>query len=138
MINPILERLKKVRPSGNNSWRACCPAHDGNNPTALVIKEEPDGRILMHCFQGCSAVDIMEKIGLDISELFPERIGGVEGKKPVARKFYASDILSAIRFEFQIVTLAAFELSKGRKLSEKDLNRLKLSMERINEAIELQ
>lgn len=136
MINPILERLKKVRPSGNNSWRACCPAHDGNNPTALTIKEEPDGRILMHCFQGCSAIDILGSIGLDIAELFPEPIG--DHLKPVTKKFYASDILAAVRFECQIVLMAAYELDKGRKLTEKDLNRLRLAMNRINEAGDMQ
>lgn len=136
MINPILERLKKVRPSGNNSWRACCPAHDGNNPTALTIKEEPDGRILMHCFQGCSAIDILEAIGLDVSELFPESTE--HHQKPVTKKFYASDILAAVRFECQIVLMAAYELDKGRKLPEKDLARLRLAMVRINEAEAMQ
>jgi hypothetical protein len=136
MINPILERLNKVRPSGNNSWRACCPAHDGNNPSALTIREEPDGRILMHCFQGCSAVDVMGAIGLDVTELFPEPIA--HHSKPVSRKFYATDILAAIRVECQIVMLAAFELEKGRKLPEVDLKRLRLAMERINESVEMQ
>lgn len=135
MINPILERLTKVRPSSNNSWRACCPGHGGTNPTALTIKEEPDGRILLHCFQGCSASDIMGAIGLDMAELFPEKI---EDKKPVTKKFYASDILAAIRFECQIVLMAAFELDKGRKLPAKDLARLQLAMERINAAGEMQ
>lgn len=136
MINPILDRLTKVKRTSNNTWRACCPAHDGSNPTALTIKEEPDGRILMHCFQGCSAVDVVGAIGLDVAELFPEQTE--HHYRPVERKFYATDILAAIRFECQIVMLAAFEIEKGRKLSADDMTRLKLAMERINEAVEMQ
>lgn len=136
MINPILERLTKVKRTSSNSWRACCPAHQGTNPTALTIKEEPDGRILLHCFQGCGASEIIEAIGLDIAELFPEQ--DFNTYKPVAKKFYASDILAALRFECQIVAMAAFTLSKGKALPQEDLDRVKLAMDRINEGIEMQ
>jgi hypothetical protein len=34
--------------------------------------------------------------------------------------------------------LAAFELEKGRKLPEEDMKRLRVAMERINEAVEMQ
>jgi hypothetical protein len=78
----------------------------------------------------------MGAIGLDVAELFPEPIA--HHSKPVSRKFYATDILAAIRVECQIVMLAAFELEKGRKLPEVDLKRLRLAMERINESVEMQ
>jgi hypothetical protein len=135
MINPILERLNGVKPSGKNSWRACCPAHDGTNPTALTIKEEPDGRILMHCFQGCSVVDVLGAIGVDIAELFPEET--VVHGKPVTKKFYASDVLAALQFESRIVLLASYDLEKGKALSPEDQARLKVAMGRINEAVEM-
>lgn len=133
MINAILERLTKVRPSGRNTWRACCPAHNGTNPTALNIKHESDGRILLHCFQGCSALDVVESIGLDIGDLFPEEI---QHKPPVKKKFYATDILAAIKFESQLVLMAAYELQKNKPLDETDMERLKLAYERIREAVD--
>lgn len=133
MINQLIERLTKVRPSGRNAWRACCPAHSGTNPTALSIKEESDGRILLHCFQGCSASDIMESIGLSLEDLFEEPIA--VHKPPVAKKFYATDILAAVKFECQIVLMAAFELRKNKPLNEQDMNRLILAYERIKEGV---
>jgi hypothetical protein len=32
---------------------ACCPAHDDRNPS-LSVRRAPDGRVLVHCFAGCS------------------------------------------------------------------------------------
>lgn len=134
MVNNLLERLSKVRSFGRNSWRACCPAHGGTNPTALSIKEEHDGRILLHCFQGCSASDIVSSVGLELSDLFEEPIA--HHKPPVQKKFYASDILAGIKFECQIVLFAAFELRKNKPMTEADLERLQVAYERIREAID--
>jgi len=132
MINNLLGRLNKVKSTGRNSWLACCPAHDDRSPS-LSIKEEADGHILLHCFAGCSAVDVVGAVGVDIGDLFPEK---VQHKAPVKKKFYATDILEAIKFESQIVLLAAFELKKNKELDETDLQRLQLAYERIREAVD--
>jgi hypothetical protein len=132
MINNLLGRLSKVKSTGRNSWLACCPAHDDRSPS-LSIKEESDGHILLHCFAGCSAVDVVGAVGVDIGDLFPEQ---VHHKAPVKKKFYATDILEAIKFESQIVLLAAFELKKNKPLDETDLQRLQLAYERIREAVD--
>lgn len=132
MINNLLGRLNKVKSTGRNSWLACCPAHDDRSPS-LSIKEEADGHILLHCFAGCSAVDVVGAVGIDIGDLFPEQ---VQHKAPVKKKFYATDILEAIKFESQIVLLAAFELKKNKELDETDLQRLQLAYERIREAVD--
>ena len=132
MINNLLGRLNKVKSTGRNSWLACCPAHDDKSPS-LSIKEEADGHILLHCFAGCSAVDVVGAVGVDIGDLFPEQ---VHQKAPVKKKFYATDILKAIKFESQIVLLAAFELKKNKELDETDLQRLQLAYERIREAVD--
>lgn len=132
MINNLLGRLSKVKSTGRNSWLACCPAHDDRSPS-LSIKEESDGHILLHCFAGCSVVDVVGAVGVDIGDLFPEQ---VHHKAPVRKKFYATDILEAIKFESQIVLLAAFELKQNKPLDETDLQRLQLAYERIREAVD--
>jgi hypothetical protein len=133
MINNLLGRLNKVKSTGRNSYLACCPAHDDRSPS-LSIKEEADGHILLHCFAGCSAVDVVGAIGIDIADLFPDEV--VHHKAPVKKKFYATDILEAIKYESQIVLLAAFELKKNKPLDETDLQRLQLAYERIREAVD--
>lgn len=133
MINNILGRLSKVKSTGRNTWLACCPAHDDKSPS-LSIKEDNDGHILLHCFAGCSAVDIVETIGVDIGDLFPPE--PVNYKAPVKKKFYATDILAAIKFESQLILLAAYELRKNKPLDDTDMKRLELAYERIREAVD--
>lgn len=51
-------------------FRAKCPAHGGHNATALSIRDGQQA-ILVTCFaQGCSAEDVVQSLGLDMSALF--------------------------------------------------------------------
>jgi hypothetical protein len=132
MINNILNRLSKVKSTGRSTWLCSCPSHDDKSPS-LSIKQEPDGHILLHCFAGCSVGEILDTIGVDIGDLFPEE---VHHKAPVKKKFYATDILAALKFESQLVLMAAFELRKNKPLDEVDMKRLELAYERIREAVD--
>lgn len=68
MIDAVLERLDKVRKSGNG-YVACCPVHGDKNPSMSVT--EKDGRVLCYCFAcGATGVEVAEAIGLPISVLF--------------------------------------------------------------------
>jgi hypothetical protein len=51
-LAPILFTLEGVR-RGAGGWVARCPAHDDHSPS-LSIGSGQDGRILLHCFRGCS------------------------------------------------------------------------------------
>jgi len=68
----ILTRLHKVKQVGPSKWVARCPAHPDRNPS-LSIKEAPDGRVLLYCFAGCPTEAILAALGLNWSDLFPER-----------------------------------------------------------------
>ena len=69
-INNLLERLDKVKGS-NGKYQACCPAHDDKNPS-MAITETADGKVLVKCFAGCTADEIVGAIGLELKDLFPE------------------------------------------------------------------
>jgi DNA primase len=64
----ILERLQKVRRTGDRRWLACCPAHDDRGPS-LSLRELDDGRLLLHCFAGCAAHDVVAAAGLELHGL---------------------------------------------------------------------
>jgi hypothetical protein len=70
-ITKVLERLSKVKQRKPDQWMACCPAHDDRDPS-LSIKEAHDGKVLLHCWSGCTADDIVAAIGLELSDLFEE------------------------------------------------------------------
>ncbi len=67
----LLSLLDRVRRIGQGKWVARCPAHDDRGPS-LSIAETVDGRALVHCFAGCSALDVLGAIGLEFADLFPE------------------------------------------------------------------
>jgi putative DNA primase/helicase len=66
-IEVLLGRLEGVRPQGPHSWMARCPAHDDKDPSLSVALR--DGRVLLHCFAGCSPEAVLEAVGLTWRDL---------------------------------------------------------------------
>ena len=138
MIGDLLNRLEKVKGS-KGRWTACCPAHGDKSPS-LAITALDDGRILLKCFAGCSAYEVVSAIGMDMTDLFPKdnllgNTHDTQQRKSERRPFYATDLLKIIHFEALLTGIAAFDLSEGRQVSDTDRKRLKTAFERINEAV---
>ncbi len=70
-IQALINRLDKVRETGRDRYIAKCPAHDDGDPS-LSIRQLPDSRILLKCFAGCGAVDVLNALGLDWQSLMPD------------------------------------------------------------------
>lgn len=134
-IDTLLSRLKKVRKSGNGSYMACCAAHDDKTPS-LSIKDVGDGRILINCMAGCATEDVLAAIGMEWSDIMPERVAS-RYAAPVKQRIYPADALKSIQFEARIIVLAAFNLRKDKSLSDEDMSRVEIAMERINTALEV-
>lgn len=66
----ILHRLRNVRRS-RSGWIARCPAHQDRSPS-LAVSEGNRGRILLHCFSGCSVEAICCAVQIKLSDLFTE------------------------------------------------------------------
>src|SRR5262245_37723375 len=67
-IDEILSRLEGVKRAGNQ-WQAKCPAHEDRR-ASLSLKRGDDGRVLVHCFAGCSTKDICGALGISDVDLF--------------------------------------------------------------------
>lgn len=128
----LLSRLHKVRRNEKGEWTACCPAHDDKHPS-LSIKETEDGKVLVHCFSGCSAFDIVSAVGLDLTDLFPPRLQ--HHGKPDRRPFPAADCLRAVGFEALVVAAAAKSMASGVQLPGSEIERLILAANRIQAAV---
>jgi hypothetical protein len=100
----LLSRLDKVRKTEAGRWIAKCPAHGDRTPS-LSIRELGDGRVLVHCFSGCSAPDVMAAVGLEMGDLFPEPIGD---RKPERRAFSATDALRCLEIEGLVIRRPLF------------------------------
>jgi hypothetical protein len=67
-LDRILARLQGVRHSGGG-WIARCPAHEDRSPS-LSIGEGREGKILLHCFGGCTSEAVCASLGLSLADLF--------------------------------------------------------------------
>lgn len=131
-LDNLLSRLTKVKGRAGN-YTACCPAHEDRSPS-LAVKEQ-DGKIILHCFAGCSVENIVGAVGMDMTDLFPPTEPRYD--KPAQKmRFFASDLLRVIALEASIVAVAAYDMGRGKALPEGDLARLKLACQRINTAME--
>jgi len=128
----LLEKLDKVKRTGTGRWLACCPAHADKGPS-LSIRETDDSPVLVHCFAGCSAVDILAAVGLELRDLYPEPIAG--RRKPERRPFPAVDVLRCIAFEALVVSAAAAALLAGEPFGPAERDRLILAASRIQGAL---
>jgi 5S rRNA maturation endonuclease (ribonuclease M5) len=57
----------KPRQLANGQWQAHCPAHNDAEPSLSVT--ESYGRILLHCFAGCSVDTICIALGITLKDL---------------------------------------------------------------------
>jgi len=70
-VDELIGTLDGVRASGSSKWTSKCPSHPDRSPS-LSIREVKGGRILVHCFAGCSVEQITGALGLKISDLFAD------------------------------------------------------------------
>jgi hypothetical protein len=118
----LLDCLERVKRIGSDQWLARCPAHKDRSPS-LSIRELNDGRVLVHCFAGCSAVRVLESLGLGWSALFPRRLPG--HRYPAARsRIPARDLLAIISKEVSVAAIVAADMLANEAISEPDWKRL--------------
>lgn len=132
-LDTLLSRLQKIQRTGADRWKACCPAHDDRSPSLAI--RDADGRLLLHCFGGCSTEAVLSAVGLTFTDLMPDRALG--DFKPDRKPFYPSDVLKIMAFESSLVYLCAADILKGKPLTEPGRERLLLAASRLNHACEV-
>jgi hypothetical protein len=130
----LLSRFDGVKRIGPDRWIGRCPAHDDRSPS-MAVRELDDGRVLIHCFAGCSVEEILSAAGLDFQALFPER--PVAHDKRVRRPFSPIQALHCVAFEATLAAVAASNVARGIAMSEEDRQRLHTAAGRINHALEV-
>lgn len=135
-IDAVLSRLDKVKSTGPGKWSALCPAHDDKRPS-LSIKLADDGKVLLHCWSGCGASEIVGALGLSLADLFPGDRHSLNdhGTGPTRRPFDYKDALTGIRNEATLVVLGASAINRGDELAAEVLDRLVLAEGRIDDAL---
>jgi hypothetical protein len=118
----FLSRLNGVRQVGLSRWVALCPSHDDRHPS-LAIRETDDGTLLLKCFGGCGAHEIVSAVGMELHDLFPQRSPGDHVRSPERRPWPASDVLRCIKNESMILASLGISMLNGQ-FTEADRERL--------------
>lgn len=116
----LLARLDRVRVCGPGRWMARCPAHEDKSPS-LSVRELDDGRVLLHCFAGCAAPNVLSAVGLTLGDLFPAPLA-LNGAKPTRPNHFhaAREALKTLHREVLIVAIAAENVAAGVVLDAQD------------------
>jgi hypothetical protein len=110
---------------------AKCPAHEDRSPS-LSIREIDDGKTLLQCFAGCSALDVLDSVGLDWGALFPE--GGPNPSAPARTLIPARDLLVILDHEITVAVLILQEIIATRKVGSGHFDRLMQAHSRVSRA----
>lgn len=154
----LLDRLESVRETGRDKWIARCPAHDDRGPS-LSIKDVGE-KLVIHCFAGCAAVDVMNAVGLELHDLLDEKCcakcsrefhplhpehdlcsscfkgdpSGYHRQMPRRSKLPARDALEAIDHEAHVVAVIGADVLEHKDIDNETWGRLALAVSRIGNA----
>lgn len=133
----LLDRLERVRRSGKG-WSARCPAHEDRGPS-LAIAEGKDGHVLIHCFAGCTADDVLVAVGLSFADVMPDRLTEDTPEqrrelRDAARMANWAAALGVLEYEGRLALIAACKTKRGESLSDDDMRRLTVAIDRIESA----
>ena len=128
----LLARLEGVKPAGDGRWYARCPAHADKSPS-LSIRDTGE-KILIHCFTGCDAEDVLTAVGLTWKELYPDPWQCAANRPNEAAQKYVRRTLATLdplEVERKILAIAAEQIRQGRPLSMEDAARVDVARARV-------
>ncbi|MGV8921346.1 MAG: hypothetical protein ACOH2R_26810 [Pseudomonas sp.] len=132
----LLQRLEGVQAQGKG-WRAICPACGGRS-RKLSVTEAAD-RVLLHCFAGCKAIDVLEAAGLNWGDIMPPKSWP---ETPEERRQLSNNMreaawgaaLATVATEATIARIAAAQMLRDEPLEWDDYCRLVKACELIDGA----
>ena len=117
----LIARLDRVKATGPSAWVACCPAHEDKRPS-LSIKQLDD-RVLVHCWAGCGAADVVAAVGLSLSALFErdelnyQRASNLPRRPPLPS---SRELLALLEYDLAVIDIACNHLKRGEVLNDSD------------------
>lgn len=127
----VMPRLEGAQYHGKNV-RTICPSCGGKS-RKLAITEGDNGTLLLHCFAGCTAHDVLSAIGLTVGDLFPRR--DLRTMTPAERSQLRQAALlprwraamEALQHEATVLLIAANKLGDGLPLDDDELTRMRVA-----------
>jgi len=134
-IDEFLTRLQGVRSTGRDRWIARCPHHNDRRPSLAITKGDRVP-ILLHCFAGCDPDQIVAAVGLELSDLMPDKDPDFnDGERArIAVSFTCEQALRCLGTEATFLFVIAADLAAGKSIDSLTKDRLIEAAFRVNEA----
>jgi hypothetical protein len=137
-VEEFLSLLKGVRGAGNGRWIARCPHHNDRSPSLSITKGDRVP-ILLHCFAGCDPDQIVAAVGLELSDLMPDKDPNFnDGERArVAVPFTCEQAMHCLETEATFLYVVASDMAAGKPLDSLTKDRIVDAGARIIEACRL-
>jgi hypothetical protein len=103
----------------------------------LSIRENGE-RVLLYCFAGCDADDVLTAVGLKWADLYPDRWACAHLRpNEAANRYFRKKMaeMDPLDVERAVLRIAANDLRAGRTLSIEDSARVEVARERLAAAV---
>lgn len=128
-VEQVLSLLDGVRQTRPNQWLARCPAHEDRSPS-LSVKDGDGGKILLKCFAGCETESILIALGLNFSDLFPERLPDAPHRRH-SITLSPREILEVIDHEVMVASLILCDMCEAKEIDQATWARFCKAAQRI-------
>lgn len=140
-LSLILPLLRNVRQVGNGR-RADCPNGHTQAHGSLAITQGDNGNVLLHCHACHDTPGVLRALGLDLADLFHERLAPQTPDERRALRQSAiqaqwAAALGVLARESTVIVVAAEMLLKGEVLARDDVDRLQIASNRIHDVREV-
>jgi hypothetical protein len=134
-VEDFLSLLKGVRANGKGRWVARCPHHNDRSPSLAITKGD-HVPILLHCFAGCDADQIVGAVGLELSDLMPPRDPHFrdDQRTRIATPFTPEQAIMCLSTESTFLFVAIADITRDKPLDALTKARMIEAAARINEA----
>lgn len=117
----LLARLDRVKSTGPDAWIASCPAHEDKRPSLSV--RQTDDRVLVHCWAGCAAGEVVAAVGLELRDLFERDESKTNHGLHVPRRPplpSSRELVALLEYDLSVIDIAAGTLERGEALTADD------------------
>lgn len=90
--------------------------------------------MLLKCWHGCEIEVVVAALGLDLSDLFPQRLKSGQGGQPIKRRrlLRADQALDLLDAEMVLVVVCAMDIARGELLDANTKQRLLQAAARVS------
>ena len=135
-LEQFLSLLRGVRRAGKGRWIARCPHHNDRRPSLAITKGDRVP-ILLHCFAGCDPDQVVGALGLELSDLMPERdpnFNDGERARLAMMPFTAEQAIRCLGTEATFLFVTAADIVSGKAIDSLTKDRIVEAAARIGEA----